>query len=688
MGVRAHRGRVLPGQLAPEPGRDGHALGRRGAQGRALAASRDRRARGRGAPRRGAATRAGCATTPATGEDTYEGFLAAASDEAPDVAVDPDWPVVQLYTGAFGGVPNGAQLSHRAVLAQDVLVAMVQRVTEDTVYLNSGPMFHMATLMTTFATMRMGGTNVLTRRVDAEELCRLIETERCNYGFVMGPTAAEILEVNKDGRYDLSSLRTFGGNAAWNAMVNVDDSPWGLHPAGYGQTEVTGMLTFNALGIGSSGTSGRPSPLVQVRIVDPDGAEVRDGETGEIVARGPIVTTGYHARPELNAERTRGGWWHTGDLGRREADGSITFVAPLTRIVKSAAENIYPAEVEACLAKHPAVKEAAIIGVPGPEVDPARGRGGRAQRRRGGERGGAHRALPGEHRLVQEALGGRVRRRAAEAGLGGRLRRFGRAVRRRRLPGARRGPLTVAAAPLTWDPYDEALKVDPHHWWARLRAEAPVYRNDRFDFWALSKFDDVDAALREPYLYSSAHGTVLELMTDEPQTGHLMIFLDPPDHTYLRRLVSKAFTPRRVALLEESIRSLCTELLATGADHDRFDLVTDYGGIIPGEVIATLLGVPEADRASIRAVIDRSFHLDPEHGMLNDVAVAAWGELHAVLAARRSPTARPTPATTSWATSWGPSTPTSTAPSTASAPTARRRSRSCSSARAPRRRRA
>ncbi len=281
------------------------------------------------------------------GEDTYEGFLAAASDEVPDVAVDPDWPVVQLYTGAFGGVPNGAQLSHRAVLAQDVLVAMVQRVTEDTVYLNSGPMFHMATLMTTFATMRMGGTNVLTRRVDAEELCRLIETERCNYGFVMGPTAAEILEVNKDGRYDLSSLRTFGGNAAWNAMVNVDDSPWGLHPAGYGQTEVTGMLTFNALGVGSSGTSGRPSPLVQVRIVDPDGAEVRDGETGEIVARGPILTSGYHARPELNAERTRGGWWHTGDLGRREPDGSITFVAPLTRIVKSAAENIYPAEVEA-----------------------------------------------------------------------------------------------------------------------------------------------------------------------------------------------------------------------------------------------------------------------------------------------------------------------------------------------------
>lgn len=300
----------------------------------------------------------------AQGPGSYEELVASGSTEDPALPVDPAWPVLQLSTAAFGGRPNGALLAHRAILAQDLVVALVQRVTEETVYLNSGPMFHMATLMTTFATLRMGGTNVLTRRVDAEELCRVIEAERCNYGFVMGPTAQEILEVNKDGRYDLSSLRTFGGNERWNAMVQVDDSPWGTHPAGYGQTEVTGMLTFNALGIGTTGTSGRPSPLVQVRIVDPGGADVPDGETGEIVARGPIVTSGYHDRPALDRQRFRGGWWHTGDLGRREPDGSITFVAPLTRIVKSAAENVYPAEVEGCLQRHPAVREAAVIGVP------------------------------------------------------------------------------------------------------------------------------------------------------------------------------------------------------------------------------------------------------------------------------------------------------------------------------------
>ena len=204
------------------------------------------------------------------------------------------------------------------------------------------------------------------------------------------------------------------------------------------------MLTYNALGIGAAGTSGRPSPLVQVRIVDPDGDEVPAGETGEIVARGPIVTSGYHDRPELNAERHRGGWWHTGDLGRREPDGSITFVAPLTRIVKSAAENIYPAEVEGCLARHPAVKEAAIIGVPDPVWTQRVMAVVVLEGRRAGHGRGPDRALPGPHRLLQEAEPGRVRRRAAQAGLGRRLRRARRAVRRWRLPGVGSGALTAA----------------------------------------------------------------------------------------------------------------------------------------------------------------------------------------------------------------------------------------------------
>ncbi len=138
----------------------------------------------------------------ASGEDTYEAFLAAGLDGDPLTRRRSGRRrrirCSMLYTGAFGGTPNGALISHRAIISQSLMMAMVQRVTGETVYLNSGPMFHMATLMTTFATFQMGGTNVLARRVDAEELCRIIETEHCNYGFVMGPTAEQILEVNAD----------------------------------------------------------------------------------------------------------------------------------------------------------------------------------------------------------------------------------------------------------------------------------------------------------------------------------------------------------------------------------------------------------------------------------------------------------------------------------------------------------
>ena len=83
-----------------------------------------------------------------------------------------------------------------------------------------------------------------------------------------------------------------------------------------------------------------------------------------MVLRGPLVMNGYHNRPALNAEKFRGGWYHTGDLARRHGDGSVTFIAPMSRMIKSAAENIYPAEVEACLQQHPQVRAAAVIGVP------------------------------------------------------------------------------------------------------------------------------------------------------------------------------------------------------------------------------------------------------------------------------------------------------------------------------------
>ena len=297
------------------------------------------------------------------GEGGYEAFLAAGAASDPGADTDERAAVLMMYTAAFTGSPNGALLSSRALLLQGSFIAQIQGVGSDYVYLNCGPLFHVATFMTTLATFLSGGTNVFTPRVDAEELCRLIADEGCTGAFVMPPTMDQILELNADGRYDLKSLRGFAGKPQWTAMITVDDSPWGRRPAGYGQTEVMGLATFNALQP-SLGSSGRPAPFVRIAVVDPEGTVLGPGETGEIVARGPTVMNGYFNRPELNATRQAGGWHHTNDLGRVEPDGSLTFIGPKTRLIKSAAENIYPTEVEGCLRAHPAVADAAVIGVP------------------------------------------------------------------------------------------------------------------------------------------------------------------------------------------------------------------------------------------------------------------------------------------------------------------------------------
>ena len=181
----------------------------------------------------------------------------------------------------------------------------------------------------------------------------------------------------------------------------------------------------------------------------------------------------------------------------------------------------------------------------------------------------------------------------------------------------------TGAAELYWDPFDIALDDEPYETWRRMRDEAPVYRNDRHDFWALSRFADVEAAHRDPQTFSSARGTVLEIMgPDLSRTGQ-MIFLDPPDHTSLRHLVSRAFTPRRVAQIEERVRELCAGLLDAQRGASEFDYLQDFGAKLPSMVISSLLGVPDEDQETFRHAIDRIFHIEPGVGMINDISINA-----------------------------------------------------------------
>jgi cytochrome P450 len=184
---------------------------------------------------------------------------------------------------------------------------------------------------------------------------------------------------------------------------------------------------------------------------------------------------------------------------------------------------------------------------------------------------------------------------------------------------------------LYWDPYDEEIDDDPYPVWKRMRDELPIYRNDRFDFWALSRFADVEAAHRDPVTYSSAHGTTLEIMRPEPQTDSI-INMDPPQHTELRGLVSRAFTPRRIRAMEDRIRAVCAELLDPHVGSGGFDYVVDFGAQLPSRVISMLLGVPEDEREEQRQNIDRIFHIEPDVGMINDVSANAYFALYTYLA--------------------------------------------------------
>jgi len=299
------------------------------------------------------------------GNDSYEALIAASpADRNDHRKIDTSAGALIIYTAAFDGRANGAMLNQNTILLENLVLAPGMHISNETVFLAVGPMFHLGTLMQCLTVFHMGGTNVFVRRSDPQSIAQAIHDRKCTRTWLVSKTMDEIVELNHDRRFDISSLRSAPYTEEWNRMVTVE--PVETHVPGYGQTEVMGLAVLPQYGRHAIGIFGRPSPLCQMRIVDDEDRDVEPGEVGEIVFRGPTVMNGYWRRPELNAQRHRSGWHHTNDLGRREADGSLTFIGPKMQMIKSGVENIYPAEVEACIRRHPAVADCGIIGVPDP----------------------------------------------------------------------------------------------------------------------------------------------------------------------------------------------------------------------------------------------------------------------------------------------------------------------------------
>ncbi|MFK7894528.1 MAG: cytochrome P450 [Myxococcota bacterium] len=167
------------------------------------------------------------------------------------------------------------------------------------------------------------------------------------------------------------------------------------------------------------------------------------------------------------------------------------------------------------------------------------------------------------------------------------------------------------SAPAYYDPYDFEIDTDPYPVWKRLRDESPLYYNEKYDFYAVSRFTDVEEGLKDWQTFSSARGTVLELIKNNVRMSPgSIIFEDPPTHDIFRSLLARLFTPARIAALEPQIRKFCVQSLDRCVETGRFDFIADLGSQMPMKTIGMLLGIPEEDQEAVRDRVDAGLRLE------------------------------------------------------------------------------
>lgn len=306
----------------------------------------------------------------------------------PEVSVDPDADACIFYTSGTTGFPKGAQLTHRGCIAnllnmgfsaqaQGLAVAKATGVVpnpEDApipAALLTTPLFHVtANNCGAYATTAAGGKLVLMYRWDAGEALRLIEREKITAMSGVPTMARELINHPDFETTDTSSLMTLGGGGAQlppDLVGKIDGQVKTARPnTGYGMTETCGIITAVSADffIDKPESCGPAMPSFEVKCVDDEGQAVPAGQVGELWVKGAPVIKGYINRPEATAESITDGWLHTGDIARIDEDGFIFIVDRKKDMVLRGGENVYCAEVEAAIFRHPSVAEATVFGVP------------------------------------------------------------------------------------------------------------------------------------------------------------------------------------------------------------------------------------------------------------------------------------------------------------------------------------
>lgn len=186
---------------------------------------------------------------------------------------------------------------------------------------------------------------------------------------------------------------------------------------------------------------------------------------------------------------------------------------------------------------------------------------------------------------------------------------------------------------LYYDPFDHAIDDDPYTVWRRMRAEAPLYYNDKYNFYALSRYDDVTQALPDWKTYRSGHGTTADILFARIEVPPgILLFEDPPIHDLHRKLLSRVFTPRRMVAVEDLVREFCSSALDPLRDADGFDFVADLGVFMPMRTIGYLLGIPEEGQQQIRDLNDTLITVDADQGGSGDISPTVFEQSIAMFA--------------------------------------------------------
>jgi fatty-acyl-CoA synthase len=302
--------------------------------------------------------------------DEHERMIATAPDDPLEEPVGTDEVAMIMYTSGTTGHPKGVALSHANIVWNSFNLLIDVDLAGDEVTLVNAPMFHVAALnQTVLPTFLKGGTLVLDSAFDPARALELIARHRVTYVFGVPMMFQAIATCPQWTAADLSSVRTLicGGAPVPETLVATYRDRGLTFLQGYGLTESSPSALFlrahdSQTKLGSAGT---PCFYTDVRVVRPDGTEVGPDEPGEVLVHGPNVMTGYWNKPdETAAVLAADGWLRTGDVAVVDKDGYLYIRDRIKDMIISGGENIYPAEVEDVLYRHPAVAECAVIGVP------------------------------------------------------------------------------------------------------------------------------------------------------------------------------------------------------------------------------------------------------------------------------------------------------------------------------------